>query len=150
LAEEADLGRWIGSQQGRLGAHDAVPRLEDALRLRGSLIRVFSDAVEERVPEADALAILNDAAGGRGPEALVWTSEGPRQVRLGETVLGRIAASAMRLLTDADPGLLRRCANPRCVLFFAAANPRRVYCSAACSLRTRVARNAARQSRGSP
>ena len=146
LADDGRLVSWLDRQRVRIGA-DAGPSPEDAvLALRAALRRVFTAVTADMAPPGDDVRAINDALeSGGGFDALDWsTTRGPTAVRRGDTVLGRLAESAVRVLAHADPGPLRRCGNPRCVLFFAAANPRRRYCSPACSLRLRVARHAAR------
>ena len=57
-------------------------------------------------------------------------------------LLVAIAESAARLLSEGDPALLRKCQNPRCILFFydTTKNHRRRWCSmAGCGNRAKVA-----------
>ena len=146
LAGEAQLIRWLELQSARIGPRATTPARYHVLALRSSLRRVFTAVADGTAPPEDDVLVVNDAVTSGGYDVLAWdTTLGAVAVRHGETALGRIAVSAVRVLTCADPGPLRRCANPRCVLFFAATNPRRRFCTPACSLRVRVARHAARR-----
>jgi predicted RNA-binding Zn ribbon-like protein len=125
-------------------------RLGDFRGLHRAVVEALAAAASGRVQPAEALARLNDAAalvpfaprlrvdGGRA----VLVDE-PEPTRRAADLLAAIARSAIRLLGSADAERLRRC--PRCGTFFLAARPDRLWCSASCGNRARVARHHARR-----
>ena len=148
LAEEADIVSLRSSPP------DARLLLSDALRLREAVAGI----VEARTVgvQAPALAILEvnrvlstssrglrlTADAGRYQLSDVATSSGP----LG--LLAPVAEAAARLLLDADPRRLRRCAAEGCGLWFldTSRNGRRRWCSMArCGNRAKVAAHYRRQ-----
>jgi predicted RNA-binding Zn ribbon-like protein len=125
-------------------------RLGDFRRLHGAVVDAFRAAAAGHVPPTDAVTRLNEAA-ALVPFAPRLHLDGGRAVLLDEPertgraadLLSAIARSAIRLLGSADAERLRRC--PRCATFFLASRPDRVWCSASCGNRERVARHHARR-----
>jgi predicted RNA-binding Zn ribbon-like protein len=124
-------------------------RLGDFRGLHRAVVEALAAAAGGQVQPADAVARLNDAAalvpfaprlrvGGRA----VLVDE-PEPTRRAADLLSAIARSAIRLLGSADAERLRH--GPRCGTFFLASRPDRVWCSASCGNRARVARHHARR-----
>jgi len=149
-----DLAAWLTLERERLGL-DAVPKhanLHDFHALRDALRRTFVAVVGGERPPTDALEAIN-CAGAREPVVvqLDWPGGGVPSVTRraarssAPDPLAPVARSAIELLGGPGRDRLRSCANPPCVLFFVADNRRRLYCSASCGNRVRVARHAARR-----
>jgi predicted RNA-binding Zn ribbon-like protein len=131
-------------------SHDAAARaLREARQLRAMLREMVERLTEGRtnVPQA-TLDQLNRLLRAReGYSEIVRTKEGYEtrfRSRVDEPahLLVAIAESAARLLSDGDLTLLRKCQNPRCILYFydTTKNHRRRWCSmAGCGNRAKVA-----------
>ncbi len=158
LATEDGLAAWLELEQERLGLDSTrgKGRLDDFHALRAALRKTF-DAVAsaERAP-APAVTTINQAS-ARDPAypELEWPKEEAARIRrrsVGRTpspdALAAVARSAIELLGGPDRARLRHCANPACILFFVADNPRRIFCSNICANRVRVARHKRRPAGG--
>jgi predicted RNA-binding Zn ribbon-like protein len=134
----------------RWGGDAGGPRaLKEARQFRGMLREMVERLTEGRthVPQT-ALDHLNRALRAReGFAEIVRTKDGYDtrfRPRLDEPahLLVAIAESAARLLSEGEPALLRKCQNPRCILYFydTTKNHRRRWCSmAGCGNRAKVA-----------
>jgi predicted RNA-binding Zn ribbon-like protein len=112
------LARWGGKRAG-----DAL--LAEARQLRASLRKLADAAVDRRPVPRGAVDRVN-AVLARGASFTRVTGDGAggfiarRALRLDQPgdLLVPIAESAAELLCEADPGRVRRCAHPACVLYF--------------------------------
>jgi predicted RNA-binding Zn ribbon-like protein len=125
-------------------------RLGDFRGLHRAVVGALAGAAGGRVPPADAVARLNDAAALvpfaprlRVDDGRAVLVDEPEPTGRAADLLSAIARSAIRLLGSADAERLRRC--PRCATFFLASRPDRLWCSASCGNRVRVARHHARR-----
>jgi len=154
LTTARDLAAWLAFERDRLRL-EKVPteiRLADFHGLRDALRQTFTAVVRGRRPPAGALEAINRAS-RRQPIALQLDWPGRGAPRVSKSApgtrapdpLAAVARSAIELLGGPARERLRACANPTCVLFFVADNRRRLYCSASCGNRVRVARHAARR-----
>jgi predicted RNA-binding Zn ribbon-like protein len=144
-AQAKALTRRIGSASGDGGAR----ALKEARQFR-SIVREMVERLTEgktSVPQA-TLDQLNRLLRAReGYSEVVRTKDGYDlrfRPRIDEPVhlLVAVAESAARLLSEGDPALLRKCGNPRCILYFydTTKNHRRRWCSmAGCGNRAKVA-----------
>ena len=149
LATAASATVWLGKRQIRSalppGSEPALAGLRSAV---DELLRAAADGSE---PPAEALDRVN-AASAAAPVAqqLDWPSRSQPRTWLAaaatpeQHVHALIARSAIALVAGDAPGTLRTCRAPGCARLFLATNPRRMWCSAACGNRVRVARHAAR------
>ena len=130
-------------------ADGAARALKDARQFRAMLREMVEKLTEGRmnVPQA-TLDQLNRALREReGYSEIVRTKDGYDtrfRPRLDEPahLLVAVAESAARLLSERDLTLLRKCQNPRCILYFydTTKNHRRRWCSmAGCGNRAKVA-----------
>lgn len=152
---ETVLRRWGGSRAARRTLARA-----HALRseIRGSL---ESRAGSRSMSRSD-LEVLNACLRLGGASTQVSAGAGGRFVRRAqvaitkpEQLLRPIADAAAELLCDIDPGLVRRCDNPECVLYFhdVSKNHARRWCSMnLCGNRRKVAAHQQRRraARGGP
>ena len=138
---ESAMARWGSGVAGKRA-------LERARELRGELRAAAERAAADRPPGARTLAAINAVLlrpvhatevrrAGSGFERVDhWVFAAP------EDLLAPIAASARDLLVDGDLGLVRKCRNPDCILFFydTTKNRARAWCSmSACGNRDKVA-----------
>jgi predicted RNA-binding Zn ribbon-like protein len=160
VAEFLAAAGAVDAAEGRrlraLGA--AAPRevgraLALARALREALRRVLDARVAGRRLDPAWLAPINTAlAAGEGHEVIELTGGGARRrfvARRGgpEAALAPVARSAAELLEEGPGAPVRRCGNPRCVLYFydASRTGRRRWCSmAVCGNRMKVAAHARR------
>ena len=150
IAWYAEAGVVDAAQARRLASGDGGARaLKDARQFRAMLREMVERLTEGRtsVPQA-TLDQLNRALRVReGYSEIVRTKDGYDtrfQPRLDEPahLLVAVAESAARLLSEGDLTLLRKCQNPRCILYFydTTKNHRRRWCSmAGCGNRAKVA-----------
>lgn len=135
------LREWGGTRTGE-------DIFREALRLRGALRKMGERLAAGRAPEACHLAAINrvlrrcsgyrELARRRGRYVEQVRAADGAPIRL----LGSIALSASDFLCRADLTLVRRCANPRCVLSFydTTKNHGRRFCSpATCGNRMKAA-----------
>ena len=95
---------------------ESARALEDAIRLRESIYRIFSAVAHKRKAEAEDVAILNEylARGlsrARVVEGEVGYDWGWSEKVSSDMMLYPIASSAAGLLTSEDLGRVRECAN---------------------------------------
>jgi predicted RNA-binding Zn ribbon-like protein len=151
----------VGSEEGtrfRALGREAPSRCAGAviraLELR-AVIRQILDAIAQHRPlAAEWIEVVNRAlrAGG-GMEQLVAAGNGWRPAFVPERrdslgALAPLARSAAELIVEGPSAPVRRCANPRCVLFFYddSRSRRRRWCSmAVCGNRMKVAAHALRR-----
>lgn len=141
---------------GEVDAHACAAALERALELRAT-VRAILEALAARRPlRADWVAGVNQALGwGTGASRLVRQGRGWR-LAFASTLadplwaLAPIARSAADLAAEGRAATVRKCANPRCILYFRdTSRPRRRrWCSmAVCGNRMKVAAHARRHGR---
>lgn len=150
--EEGAALRALGERE----AHACAAAFDRALELRGT-VRAILDALAARHPlQAGWVAAVNQALGwGTGASRLVRQGRGWRLAfasTLTEPLraLAPIARSAADLIAQGRGALVRKCANPRCVLYFrdTSRTRRRRWCSmAVCGNRMKVAAHTRRHGR---
>jgi predicted RNA-binding Zn ribbon-like protein len=123
--------------------------LKDARQFRAMLREMVERLSEGKtnVPQATLDHLNRSLRAREGYSEIVRTKDGYDtrfRPRLDEPahLLVAIAESAARLLSEGDPALLRKCQNPRCILYFydTTKNHRRRWCSmAGCGNRAKVA-----------
>ncbi len=150
LTSPTGVARWLEAR----GLGPAAPETA----LRGLEFRELRDLVRDalgavaagRAPSPAALRRLNDAA----RSAPVVVELEPETLQMRETflvtnptvrALGALARASIRLLGSEARERMRRCPAPRCGRFFLAERADRVWCSAVCGNRARVARHLARR-----
>jgi len=150
--EEGAALRALGERE----AHACAAAFDRALELRGT-VRAILEALAARRPlQAGWVAAVNQALGwGTGASRLVRQGRGWRLAfasTLTEPLraLAPIARSAADLIAQGRGALVRKCANPRCVLYFrdTSRTRRRRWCSmAVCGNRMKVAAHTRRHGR---
>ncbi len=150
--EEGAALRALGERE----AHACAAAFERALELRGT-VHAILEALAARHPlQAAWVAMVNQALGwGTGASRLVRQGRGWRLAfasTLTEPLraLAPIARSAADLIAQGRGALVRKCANPRCVLYFrdTSRTRRRRWCSmAVCGNRMKVAAHTRRHGR---
>jgi predicted RNA-binding Zn ribbon-like protein len=150
--EEGAALRALGERE----AHACAAAFDRALELRGT-VRAILEALAARHPlQAAWVAAVNQALGwGTGASRLVRQGRGWRLAfasTLTEPLraLAPIARSAADLIAQGRGALVRKCANPRCVLYFrdTSRTRRRRWCSmAVCGNRMKVAAHTRRHGR---
>ena len=153
--EEGAALRALGERE----AHACAAAFDRALELRGT-VRAILEALAARRPlQAGWVAAVNQALGwGTGANRLVRQGRGWRLAfasTLTEPLraLAPIARSAADLIAQGRGALVRKCANPRCVLYFrdTSRTRRRRWCSmAVCGNRMKVAAHTRRHGRRRP
>lgn len=141
---------------GERDAHACAAAFERALELR-STVRAMLEALAARRPlQAGWVAAVNQALGwGTGASRLVRQGRGWRLAfasTLGEPLraLAPIARSVADLAAQGRAVAVRKCANPRCILYFrdTSRTRRRRWCSmAVCGNRMKVAAHTRRHGR---
>ena len=153
--EEGAALRSLGERE----AHACAAAFDRALELRGT-VRAILEALAARRPlQAGWVAAVNQALGwGTGASRLVRQGRGWR-LAFASTLteprraLAPIARSAADLIAQGRGALVRKCANPRCVLYFrdTSRTRRRRWCSmAVCGNRMKVAAHTHRHGRRRP
>jgi predicted RNA-binding Zn ribbon-like protein len=147
LATPADLDLWLQAERARLGECEfAVAHLEEIRALRDAVRGALDAAAQGTALPTEAVRHLN-AASAAAPIAaqLEISSAGEsRAVDLSAQrdpltqLLGRLARSAITLLTGPERDSLHVCRAPSCGMFFLGA---RRWCCAACGNRARAARH---------
>ncbi len=113
------LSRWGGRRQGAAlvaaarSLRSALRRLADAWAAGKPAPRAVVARVNELLARGAGTSRLVAAADGAG-----FTVERGLRLEEAEDVLVPIAEAAADLLCHADPGRVRRCAHPACVLYF--------------------------------
>lgn len=133
----------------RRGSDGGARALKEARQFRAMLREMVEKLSEGRtnVPQATLDHLNRSLRMREGYSEIVRTKDGYEtrfRPRLDEPshLLVAVAESAARLLGDGDPELLRKCQNPRCILYFydTTKNHRRRWCSmAGCGNRAKVA-----------
>jgi predicted RNA-binding Zn ribbon-like protein len=133
----------------RRGSDGGARALKEARQFRAMLREMVEKLSEGRtnVPQATLDHLNRSLRMREGYSEIVRTKEGYEtrfRPRLDEPahLLVAVAESAARLLGGGDPALLRKCQNPRCILYFydTTKNHRRRWCSmAGCGNRAKVA-----------
>lgn len=160
LRDFGDLMDWL--QQARVLAEPAVAAARErwgdkpeaaaafrqALTLRSSLRQMVQRLSEGKGATDDQVAAINRVLAGR-PAYRQLTRKGKgfsstlvSDAESAAHLLVPVAESAAWLLEQGDSSLLRRCENPRCILFFydTTRNGRRRWCSmAGCGSRAKAA-----------
>lgn len=130
-----------------LGTREAGAALEAARVFRSTLLEMVRAIAAGHRVGAHVLDAINSQLRDRmGSSVIRPTEEGYDKVFIAEfrdpvQILVPIAESAADLLCYADPGLIRKCQNPECVLYFydISKNHRRRWCSmAGCGNRAKV------------
>jgi predicted RNA-binding Zn ribbon-like protein len=153
--EEGAALRALGERE----AHACAAAFDRALELRRT-VRAILEALADRHPlQAGWVAAVNQALGwGTGASRLVRQGRGWRLAfasTLTEPLraLAPIARSAADLIAQGRGALVRKCANPHCVLYFrdTSRTRRRRWCSmAVCGNRMKVAAHTRRHGRRRP
>jgi predicted RNA-binding Zn ribbon-like protein len=112
------LARWGGRRGTRTvdaarGLRTALRRLADAWSAGKSAPRGTVAAVNELLARGAGTSRIVPAEGGKG-----FAVERGLRLHEPEDLLVPIAEAAADLLCHADPGRVRRCAHPACVLYF--------------------------------
>ena len=116
----ADLTAWLHERFDRLDEEATERDLSDALGLRASIYSLARAAVDEWMPSADDVDIVNlFAAMPDIPPALPGghRQAGRSGVRTAQ-VLSAIARDAVELLSEQGEGRIRECAADNCQLVF--------------------------------
>lgn len=147
LRTPGDLRRWLALERERLGGCAfALAHLEEIRALRDAVRGVLSASAEGAAPPPEAVERMN-AASAAAPVAprLLAGSDGELEVDERSVapdplarLLGRLARSAMVLLTGDERERLHLCNAPSCGMLFLGS---RQWCCAACGNRARAARH---------
>jgi predicted RNA-binding Zn ribbon-like protein len=151
LAGRKALEHWLEAERWRLGdCLFAVEHPDEFRKLRDAVRSLLAASVKGVTLPPEALASVNAASeaapiapqlkatDGGALEAVELVAEGDPLARL----LGRLARSAIGLLTTPERERLQICRAPSCGMFFLGG---RRWCSAACGNRARAARHYRRQ-----
>jgi predicted RNA-binding Zn ribbon-like protein len=158
LVDFIELHGAVGGSEGAMlramGERDAracAAALDQARALRDTVRDVLGALAARRALKAEWIAAIN--------QALVWGAGSLRLERQGRgwtepfRALAPIARAAADLVAQPRGGEIKRCANPRCVLYFRDRSRahRRRWCSmAVCGNRMKVAAHARRHGRRRP
>jgi len=146
LATPEELRRWLEAERARLGdCGFAVAHLEEIGALRDAVRSLLAAAALRATPPPAALERVN-AASGAAPMAPQLTAGRDGSLQISEAtagdplaqLLGRLARSAIALLTGPERVRLQVCAAPSCGMFYLGS---RRWCCAACGNRARAARH---------
>ena len=147
IRDAAGLGGWLAAHAGELPA--APPTIDGVAlrRLRDATRELLAALAEERAPAGDALVVINRASRSGPTSPLIeWGAESPTLGLVpgaadgSEQFLACFARSAIELATGPHARDVLACRGPRCVQFVLRDQPRRAFCSEACSARARSAR----------
>ncbi|HEU4944206.1 MAG TPA: CGNR zinc finger domain-containing protein [Solirubrobacterales bacterium] len=147
LATAEDLRAWIEAEGERLGEYVFDPDdLDEVRELRDTVRELLGAAVEATGFPARSLRHLNavSAAAPIAPQLALDADGVPDETaRIEESgtldaALGRIARSAIELLSGPERERLKVCGAPSCGMFFLGA---RRWCCSACGNRARAARH---------
>jgi predicted RNA-binding Zn ribbon-like protein len=150
----SDLTSWLGEHASAFGGGADVGDVDvrDFLALRNGVRTLLRAAVEDRIPEASEVRVLNEMASLAPRWPVLSVVDGAYSIAEKtdsgnvEAALAAIARDAISVLGGPLRSDVRACEAPRCVLFFVKDHPRREWCSAACGNRARVARHHYRHS----
>lgn len=147
LASPQDLRLWLQAESDRLGdCTFAVAHLDEIRALRDAVHSLLAASAEGATPLPRALASVN-AASSAAATAPLLEPGADGALQLAEQagggdplaqLLGRLARSAIALLSGPERELLHICRAPSCGMFFVGA---RRWCCAACGNRARAARH---------
>jgi predicted RNA-binding Zn ribbon-like protein len=151
LATVRGLRDWLTDNDltGRVSASDIAAFQE----LREAARRVLGAVSARTTPSSTDVAALNHAAASAPvwPELVVPRSGEADLIVIQRSAtdpvplaLARLAGSVIELVTGDRRDRVHACGGPGCVLFFEQTRERRVWCSAGCGNRARVARHAER------
>ena len=150
--EEGAALRALGERE----AHACAAAFDRALELRGTVRAILEALAARHSLQAGWVTVVNQALGwGTGASRLVRQGRGWRLAfasTLTEPLraLAPIARSAADLIAQGRGALVRKCANPRCILYFrdTSRTRRRRWCSmAVCGNRMKVAAHTRRHGR---
>lgn len=150
----AGLLRGASAAQALAMARGRPHMLADALQLRAAMRSVIEQRIDGRRASQAALDVINRYLSlDPGHTLLASTSGGierrfERELRDPAQLLQPIASGAAELLCEAEPALIKRCANHACILYFydTSKNHARRWCSMdVCGNRTKVAAHYKRQ-----
>jgi predicted RNA-binding Zn ribbon-like protein len=150
--EEGAALRALGERE----AHACAAAFARALELRGTVRAILEALAARHSLQAGWVTVVNQALGwGTGASRLVRQGRGWRLAfasTLTEPLraLAPIARSAADLIAQGRGALVRKCANPRCILYFrdTSRTRRRRWCSmAVCGNRMKVAAHTRRHGR---
>ena len=150
-ASPAAFERWLMSTGMTAGPIEGLGLRFGEVRALAAAVRdVLGAVADAQVPPAGSTARLNGASAAV-PFAPALRIEGDRGVLVDDPptprrpaeVLAALARSVIRFVGSANAERLRRC--PACGDLYVASRPDRVWCSASCGNRARVARHHARR-----
>lgn len=155
LESAARLTSWLAERETLLGlaGPEVGLRLADFRALREDVRALFLGSIAgaplpteatRRVNETSAAVPMHLRLDPTDPPTAVLTGGGGSRT---SEALAAIARSAIGIVGGPDRTRLRRCPAPRCGRFFLASRAGRVWCTAACGNRARVARHLARARR---
>lgn len=158
LRGDGDAAAWLKAA-GLAAPSDARGLAVKARRLRDAIRSIAMASIEERAPAVASVALLNEALARPAAAHVLARKRGSLVARIeplrddAAASLYPIAIAAMRLFTERDPRLLKKCANPHCVLLFydATKSHTRRWCSMGlCGNRAKVAEFARRRRGAGP
>lgn len=152
LEEPSDLDAWI-TEAGVLTVAPAstAADLVEATSLREAVYALVRARLDEAAWPSSALDTLNRWNGCDGPTTRL-TSEGVERIGDVTSALAVVARAATDVLSHAEPGALKECANERCTRVFIdeSRGSRRAWCGMAeCGNRAKAAAYRARKKAGS-
>lgn len=149
LQTPKDLRRWLEGERERLGdCGFAVAHLEEVRALRDAVRSLLEAAARRTAPPRETLKRVN-AASAAAPTATQLKLSREREFSTAERaaggdrlaqLLGKLARSAIALLSGPERERLRICDAPSCGMLYLG-TPGRRWCCAACGNRARVARH---------
>lgn len=147
LTTSADIHRWLQAERARLGDCAFAVRHPDEIRaLREAVHSLLAASAHGTTAPSQALDRVN-AASAAAPISPQIEAGSDHELRAEERaadddplarMLGRLARSAIALLTTPERAPLRVCQAPSCGMFFLGS---RRWCCAACGNRARAARH---------
>lgn len=147
LASHDDLRQWVAAERERLGdCTFAIAHLAEIRALRDAVRAALSAAAGGRTPSPEALEHINSASRDApvaprldvGRDGGLQVDERPTSPDPLARLLGRLARSAIAVLTGSEPPRLHVCDAPSCGMLFLG---QRRWCCAACGNRARAARH---------
>jgi predicted RNA-binding Zn ribbon-like protein len=154
LGNQNDAVAWLVAE-GFPPPSDPDLAFAELVTLRDAVRDTAEALIARRRPSARSLETINEVAARRPATPFVRYRKGRLEVaenRSGtplDDALGRIARDAVNLFGGPRASHIKRCEGPGCQVLFAAANPRRRWCSPQlCGNRVRVARHYERSRAG--
>jgi predicted RNA-binding Zn ribbon-like protein len=152
LGDDDELRRWLEHERDRLGdCRFAVESRAEILEVRDAVRALFLAAAAGEATPPAAVSTVNAASAAAPITPQLGSAYEPRAEDVTADslaqLLGRLARSAIELLSSPGRDSLRVCQAPSCGMFYLGA---RRWCCAACGNRARAARHyaRARRSRG--